>query len=301
MEAEGTLETLRDRFLLHLERERRASPHTVAAYARDTQRFVALCRSARIRHERLHHAETLERFSHALRKEGLGESSIARKLCAVRAFLRFLYRHGDLDEPPMKSESGRRVHRRLPSYLTLVEMNALLAQPDTSTPVGLRDRCILEMLFATGLRVSELLGLTVEDASQPEPLIRVTGKRGKERIVPYGRAAAAWLERYLLEGRPALTAKRANAALFLNMRGKPLSRSGLWRLLHGYARAAGITKPLGPHSMRHSFAVHLLSGGADLRVVQELLGHADISTTQIYTHVTNERLREIHRRCHPRG
>jgi integrase/recombinase XerD len=301
MEAEDTLEVLRDRFLVHLERERRASPHTVAAYARDTQRFLSLCRSAQIRFERLHHAETIERFSHALRKERLGEASIARKVCAVRAFLRFLYRHGDLDEPPMKNEGGRRMHRRLPSYLSLDEMRELLAQPDTSTPVGLRDRCMLELLFATGLRVSELLGLTVEDVTQPDPLIRVTGKRGKERIVPYGRAAEAWLQRYLSEGRPQLVGKRTIAALFLNTRGAPLSRSGLWRLLREYARAAGIAKPLGPHSMRHSFAVHLLSGGADLRVVQELLGHADISTTQIYTHVTNERLREIHRRCHPRG
>ena len=193
------------------------------------------------------------------------------------------------------------MYRRLPCYLSLEEMRKLLAQPDTSTPVGLRDRCMLELLFATGLRVSELLGLTVEDVTQPEPLIRVIGKRGKERIVPYGRSAEAWLQRYLAEGRGALASKRTTSALFLNTRGEQLSRSGLWRLLHDYARAAGIAKGLGPHSMRHSFAVHLLFGGADLRVVQELLGHADISTTQIYTHVTNERLREIHRRCHPRG
>jgi integrase/recombinase XerD len=292
---------LRDQFLAHLARERRASAHTVEAYARDTERFLRFATSARVPLERFHEAETLERFSVALRKQSLAEVSIARKLCAVRAFLRFLYRRGVLAQMPVREAQSARVRRRLPSFLSETEVRRLLRQPDTSTPLGVRDRCILELLYASGLRVSELLDLDVQDVQGPEPLLRVVGKRGRERLAPYGRAADAWLRRYLEEARPKLVGSPRHDKLFLNSRGGPLGRVGLWQRLTGYAGSAGITKKLSPHTLRHSFAVHLIAGGADLRVVQELLGHADISTTQIYTQVTNERLREVYKKSHPRA
>lgn len=289
----------RDQFLAHLARERRASPHTVDAYARDTLRFIEFLERAAV--TRLTEAETLERFSHSLRKANLAEVSIARKLCAARAFLKFLYRRGALDQMPAPGAQAARVRRRLPTYLSQSEVRRLLLQPDVTTALGVRDRCILELLYASGLRVSELLDLDAREAEISEMILRVVGKRGKERLAPYGQSARRWLDRYLREARPKLVGKTRCDRLFLNVRGGRLSRVGLWQRLTQYAALAGITKNLSPHTLRHSFAVHLLEGGADLRVVQELLGHADISTTQIYTQVTDERLREVYRRSHPRA
>lgn len=290
---------MREQFLAYLARERRASHHTVSAYARDTARFLRFLSYAEVTN--LLDPETTDRFSYALRKESLAEVSIARKLCAVRAFVKFLYRRGELDDLPAPSAQRAKVRRRLPNYLSQNEVRRLLLQPDVTTPLGIRDRCILELLYAAGLRVSELLDLDVREAEMPETLLRVVGKRGKERIAPYGKAARHWLDRYLLESRPKLLGRFRTESLFLNARGGKLSRVGLWKRLQEYAAKAEITKKLGPHTMRHSFAVHLLAGGADLRVVQELLGHADISTTQIYTQVSDERLREVYRKAHPRA
>ncbi len=317
---ETQIDLLREQFLSHLARERRASEHTVSAYARDTDVFLKFIVSAKIDQSVLFEADTLERFSHSLRRANLADVSIARKLCAVRAFLKFLYRRGALSEPPIREAQSSRIHRRLPNHLSTTEVKRLLMQPDTTTPLGIRDRCMLELLYASGLRVSELLDIDIDDLRGADCLLRVIGKRGKERLVPYGKAAETWLQRYVEESRPVLlkapksspggeekaviVAKRIGAQstkLFLNVHGRPLSRVGLWQRLSQYAEMAGITKKLSPHTLRHSFAVHLLAGGADLRVVQELLGHADISTTQIYTQVSDERLREVYKKAHPRA
>jgi integrase/recombinase XerD len=300
-DADAGWDPLREQFLLHLALERRASIHTVDAYARDTATFLGFVDGAGIPKERLTEAETMERFSHSLRKRSLAEVTIARKLCAVRAFLKFLYRRGVLEETPVPTVQSARVRRRLPSFLSEAEVRRLLLQPDLTTPLGIRDRCILEMLYATGLRVSEILDLEVSEVRGPDPLLRVVGKRGRERLVPYGRAAENWLARYLEEARPRIVGRKRCENVFLNARGARLSRVGLWTRLAEYATGAGILKKLSPHTLRHSFAVHLLAGGADLRVVQELLGHADISTTQIYTHVDRSHLREEYLSTHPRA
>ena len=224
-----------------------------------------------------------------------------RRLSVMRRLYRWALREGLVEADPTRRLATAKAPPRFPRTLTEAQVEALLAAPDTESVLGLRDRAMLELLYATGLRVSELVGVKMSELSSAEGLVRVTGKGQKERVVPIGEEARLWLERYSAKARPALLGGRAADALFVTRRGEPMSRQMFWKLVRRYAIQADIRAPLSPHGLRHAFATHLLNHGADLRVVQMLLGHADISTTQIYTHVARERLQALHQRHHPRG
>ncbi len=227
--------------------------------------------------------------------------SVARRLSTLRRFFRYLVREQRLDQDPTSLVEGPQLGRPLPDSLTEAEVESLLAAPDITTPLGSRDRTMLELLYATGLRVSELVGLSLAQVSLQQGILRVTGKGSKERLVPFGEDATEWLEAYLTDTRQLLLRGHVSPALFITRRGGGMTRQAFWYLIKRHARLAGIRKDLSPHTLRHAFATHLLNHGADLRVVQMLLGHRDISTTQIYTHVARERLRQLHAQHHPRG
>ncbi len=291
-----------DPFLEFLAQERQVSAHTVSAYAVDLAQFVEYLRHSKRDDPYEWDATLWEGYIYFLRRRGMSEKSIARKLSAVRTFLKYLHRRGVLEQEPPEMLDVPKVHRTLPDTLTASEVRRLVMAPDLTTPHGLRDRTMIEMLYTTGMRVSELLGLTLDQLDLREAFVRVWGKRARERVLPLTEQTVYWLQRYIGEARPQLVApKKPNRTLFLNDRGGALSRVAFWGKIKAYAEQAGITKNISPHTLRHSFAVHLLNGGADLRTVQELLGHADIATTQIYTQVSVERLREVYNKSHPRG
>jgi integrase/recombinase XerD len=224
-----------------------------------------------------------------------------RKLAAIRGFYKYLLREARLEENPLARVQIARTWMRLPGTLSREEMETLLGQPAEATPAGIRDRAILELLYASGIRVSELATLTLNRVNRQMGFLVTVGKGRKERIVPVGRSALQWLARYIEQARPVFLKKRTSSVLFLNRSGEGFTRQGLWKLIKKYARMANLERKVHPHTFRHSFATHLLEGGADLRSVQVMLGHADIATTQIYTHVTRDRLKEIHKKFHPRG
>jgi integrase/recombinase XerD len=286
-------------YLDHLRVERGLSPRTLEAYEHDLKHLQAFAERRRTSAPRLGQAQ-LAAFVQSLRGEGLAPRSVARVVHGVRGFYRFLMREGRLDRDPMENLKAPRAFKALPRYLTPAQVEALLAAPDTSRPLGVRDRAILEVLYATGLRVSELVGLRRTEVDLELGLVRAFGKGRKERLVPVGRVAAQWVVKYE-KVRQRLVEGRADAPLFVNNRGGRLSRMGLWGIVRRHAVAAGVERVLTPHVLRHSFASHLLERGADLRSLQAMLGHADISTTQIYTHVTRERLRQIYDQFHPRA
>jgi integrase/recombinase XerD len=232
---------------------------------------------------------------------GTRATTANRRLAVLRRFYRWAVRDGLVAQDPTVRLKGAKVPPRFPKTLSEAQVESLLAAPDVQTPLGLRDRAMLELLYATGLRVSELVAMTMLNVSLQEGLVRVIGKGSKERIVPLGEEARRWIERYLAEGRPAMLDGRVADALFVTQRGGGMTRQMFWVLVKRYAVRAGIEAPLSPHGLRHAFATHLLNHGADLRVVQLLLGHADISTTQIYTHVARARLKSLHAQHHPRG
>jgi len=232
---------------------------------------------------------------------GLSARSVARHITTLRNFYRFLIQEGQLDRDPTEFLAQPKQWATLPKYLNVGEVDKLVGAPPLDKPSGLRDRAMLELLYATGLRVSELCRLEISAVERAMGLLRVTGKGNKQRIVPFGDAAGASIDQYLGDGRPRLLKGRASRFLFVTARGSAMTRQTFWRLLRGYGRRAGISRPLTPHVIRHSFATHLVEGGADLRSVQIMLGHADISTTQVYTHVARNRLREIVDRHHPRA
>jgi integrase/recombinase XerD len=227
--------------------------------------------------------------------------TMARRLSSLRQFFLYLLREGHRHDNPVTDIRGPRTGRTLPHTLTEAEVERLLAAPDAEQAAGLRDRAMLELLYATGLRVSELVELTLSAVNLRQGVVRVTGKGSKDRLVPMGEEAMVWLERFLVDGRPALVRGRNSEVLFPSPRGGALTRQAFWYAIRRHAKRAGITKPLSPHGLRHAFATHLLNHGADLRVVQMLLGHSDISTTQIYTHVAQARLKALHAEHHPRG
>ena len=233
--------------------------------------------------------------------QGMKARSSARLLSSVRRLYRHLLLTGAVEVDPSYGIDSPKLGRPLPKSLAETEVEALLAAPDTARPLGIRDRAMLELMYASGLRVSELVALAVARINLGQGVVRVLGKGGKERLVPLGEEALAWVERYLHEARPALLGGRSHEALFVTQRGEGMTRQAFWYLIKRYASAAGIRAPLSPHSLRHAFATHLLNHGADLRVLQLLLGHSDLSTTQIYTHVARERLKALHARHHPRG
>lgn len=233
--------------------------------------------------------------------DGLKATTAARRLSGIRRFYRFLLREGLIEVDPTLRIDGPKLPRRLPDTLTEADVEALLAEPDPEVPVEQRDRAMLEILYGCGLRVSELTGLMVDQVNLRQGVIRVFGKGGKERLVPLGEEAVDWLLRYLREARPELLRGKVSDALFPGNRGTCMTRQAFWYRIKHYAARSGVTRPLSPHTLRHAFATHLLNHGADLRVVQMLLGHSDLSTTQIYTHVARQRLQELHQTHHPRG
>ena len=297
-----------ERFLDHLTVERGLSRNTVDAYRRDLTRYAAFVRRRSFDDPALAGEPEISAFvadlssSEYLPGKRYRASSVARALAAVRSFHRFLVREGDTDADPAEGVTRPKVPRTLPRPLTVDEVAALVAAPaDDGTPVALRDRAILETLYGAGLRISELVGLDVDDVDLEEGSVRAVGKGSRERVVPVGRYGITALEAYLVRGRPSLARPRTRGALFLNQRGGRLTRQGCTNIVKAMARRAGIRKRVTPHMLRHSFATHLLEGGADVRVVQELLGHASVATTQIYTLVTGERLREVYFEAHPRA
>lgn len=233
--------------------------------------------------------------------QGAKPRSVARLLTSLRRFYRYHVREGRLPEDPTRDVESPRLGRPLPGGLSEGEVERLMAAPNPETPLGLRDRCMLEVLYGTGLRVSELVGLSLSQLSLQQGLVRVLGKGGRERLVPLGEEALAWLQQWLEEGRPGLLGRRVSDAAFVSGRGEGLTRQAFWYRVKKYAQAVGITRSISPHTLRHAFATHLLNHGADLRVVQLLLGHSDLSTTQIYTHVARQRLQRMHAEHHPRG
>jgi integrase/recombinase XerD len=290
---------LRD-YLDHLRVERGLSENTLEAYGRDLGKLLEFARAKRQPLLALRQRDLTE-FVGRLRELGLGPRSQARAIHAVRGFYRYGVREGLIDADPMENLRAPRAFRALPRYLTPTQVEALLEAPDLERPLGLRDRAILELMYATGLRVSEVIGLRAEGLDMDLGIVRVMGKGQKERLVPLGSVARRWIARYVGGSRERLTRGRPTPTLFVNHRGGRLSRMGLWGIVRRHAVTAGVERILTPHVLRHSFASHLLERGADLRSLQAMLGHADISTTQIYTHVTRERLRKLYDQFHPRA
>jgi integrase/recombinase XerD len=290
-------------FLMHVRVEKGLSSNTISAYKRDLQKFDEFARKRKLTLETVGRDDLVD-FLAGLYRLKLESRTVARQLVTLRNFFRFAQIQELIPEDPSINLESPKIRRHLPGYLRLEEVEKLLEQPDSKTPMGLRDRAMLEVLYSTGLRVSELTGLAVNDLDTKVGCIRCIGKGDKERIVPVGKKALGIVDKYLREGRPQLlrNAKATSGpALFINRRGAALSRVGVWKILSAYGRRAGLRVALTPHMLRHSFATHLLEGGADLRSVQLMLGHADISTTQIYTHVVEERLKQIYKAHHPRA
>ena len=294
-------DALIDRFCDHLWLEDGLADLTLAAYRRDLKTFGAWLEKER---------------SHALNAAAAGDieaylawrfatfaqpRSAARYTSALKRFYRYLLRENLIAFDPTLNLDSPKLPRSLPKTLTETDVERLLDSADTATPLGLRDRAMLETLYATGLRVSELVGLKLTAVNLSDGVLRVTGKGNKDRLVPLGEEAVTWLRRYLAESRPLLLERQLSDAVFVTARGGGMTRQAFWYLIKRHARTAGITRPLSPHTLRHAFATHLLNHGADLRVVQMLLGHSDISTTQIYTHVARERMKQLHAQHHPRG
>lgn len=289
-----------DAFLEHLVVERGLAQNSLEAYRRDLTRYTGYLTARRKSVTALDRAE-VPRYLLALREAQLSPRSVARHLSAIRQYHRFLVREGLAAEDPTSHLEAPRPWRRLPGVLSSEEVSRLLAAGETTTPRGLRDRAMLELMYASGLRVSELVGLRLADLDLTVGIVRVLGKGDKERLVPLGEVAAESLRAYLTRGRPELERRRASPHLFLGRHGRCLTRQTFWQLMKRQAAAAGITKRVTPHSLRHSFATHLVERGADLRSVQLMLGHADISTTQIYTHLSRAHLKAIYDKYHPRA
>jgi integrase/recombinase XerD len=277
------------------------SENTVEAYLRDLQRLAEFAAAKGVRDPGRVTRALLRDFIYLLKDMGLSAATIRREVSAVRTYYGFLLGEGRIAADPSERLESPRRGRVLPDTLTVREVEALLAAPDVDHPLAWRDRALLELGYGAGMRVSELCGLGITDLLLTEGLVRVFGKGSKERLVPIGRAVIGAVSVYLHQLRPELDRGTSGGRVLLNARGRPLSRVGAWGIVKQAARRAGITKRVTPHTLRHSFATHLLEGGADLRAVQEMLGHADLSTTQIYTHVAQERLKALHRKHHPRG
>ena len=288
-------------FTDHLTIERGLSPNTVEAYSRDLAQFSSYAKEHGISSLGNVSDSTVQGFLDGLREAAMSPNSIGRKLSAIRTFAGFACREGLVDRDFTSEFESMKGSKRLPGVLTVEEVAAILSQPDTSTHPGLRDKAMLETLYASGLRVSELINLRLSDVNASVGFLRCFGKGSKERVVPLGHVAIHCIEQYTARSRPVYARSGSSEYLFLTNRGRKMSRVGFWKIIKKYAATAGISKNITPHTLRHSFATHLLQGGADLRSIQEMLGHADIATTQIYTHVSRDKLKEIYRESHPRA
>jgi integrase/recombinase XerD len=289
---------LADQFINYLRVERGLADNTIRSYTHDLTRFFRFLEHRNVSCLRVEKDHIIEYIK--LLNTLLSARSIARSLSTLKMFYRFLISEGRIKESPVRLLESVKLPSRLPQILTHQEVDLLLAQPDPSTILGMRDRAMLELLYATGLRVSELTGLNLANINLDAGYVRTVGKGAKERIIPMGEKAREALQIYISEGRPGLLKGKNLSRIFVNRRGQPISRQGFWKIIKKYGIMAGIKKKITPHRLRHSFATHLLEGGADLRSVQVMLGHADISTTQIYTQVSRSRLKQVHEKYHPR-
>jgi integrase/recombinase XerD len=292
-------------FLAYLEFERGLSRNTLEAYRADLLQFGAYLRAQRQDALSVTHAELVgflsELASGTPARPPVAAATLQRKTACLRSFYRHLRREGAITHDPTAQLHGPRKTQKLPEVLSRDEVARLLRAPEGSSPAALRDRALLELLYACGLRASEAIGLALEDVSLEDTFLRARGKGSKERLVPIGREAVAALRSYLSRSRPLLVGLRPERHLFVNLRGGGLSRQGLYKIVQGHARSVGLSERMSPHTLRHTFATHLLAGGCDLRTLQEMLGHADIATTQLYTHLSTERLRDVYFDAHPRA
>lgn len=288
-----------NRYVSYLEVEKNASPYTVRNYSSDLIDFLNFLRDKGVNSLKEVDRHILRDYLSRLTDRGIVKASLARKLSAIRSFYRYLMREGILSQNPLEGTSSPKQDKRLPSFLTIEEVKRLLSAPDLSTPQGLRNRALIELIYASGLRVSELAKLNLEQLDLDSREIRVWGKGSKERVALMGKPAASALASYLKEGRPKLLGQKKSSALFINRQGERLIERRVQKIIEECAKGAGIGKRVYPHLLRHSFATHLLDGGADLRVVQELLGHSSLSSTQVYTHVTRSQAKKIYLKAHP--
>ncbi len=292
------MEALVREFTEYLFVEKRHSPHTVDGYRRDIERFVSFRTGTSLKSDT---PADIREFLLSLHERGLSSRSIARALSSLKSFFKYLVEEGLILENPMATLETPKIWRKLPGTLSLNEVESLLNQPDVETPLGHRDKTMLEVLYATGLRVSELISLKLNDLNLEVGYLRSLGKGGKERVVPLGEVAQSYVKAYLEQTRPGFLKGKSHPALFISRRKNSMTRQAFWKIVKQYVRKAGISIPVSPHTLRHAFATHLLERGADLRSVQQMLGHSDISTTQIYTHVVQKRMREVFDECHPRS
>ena len=289
-------------YLTFLRFEKNLSENSIQAYQQDLSRYIAFLDSQDIQRAVQIRDRHVRRLLQMLSELGLSASSLARNLSAIRSFHKFLLMEEALDFDPCENVDGPKIRRYLPDVLSFPEIEKILTSIKIDQPGGIRDRAMIELLYASGLRISELLNLPIREIYFKEGFVRILGKGSKERLVPASDRALQWIRRYLDQARPALDRQRSSRGItFLNARGKPLSRMGFWKILQAQVRNSGIKKEVHPHTFRHSFATHLLEGGADLRAVQEMLGHADISTTQIYTHLDRTYLKQVYQEFHPRA
>ncbi len=289
-------------YLAHLKLEKNLAENTVSSYKNDLSSFIRFLEEQKINDPSKVESRVIIEFFTNLEKVGLTSSSAARYFSSLKGFLNFLLANNYTKNNPIEKVDPPKLAKNLPGVLSFPEIEKILSLPITDETLGIRDKTILEVFYACGLRISELISLKISDLFLNEEMIRVFGKGSKERIVPIGSSAINWINEYLTKSRPLLQKKmQSENYLFLNNRGSKLSRMGVWKIVDKYIKESGIEKPAHPHTFRHSFATHLIEGGADLRSVQEMLGHADISTTQIYTHIDREFIKQVHKQFHPRG
>ncbi len=289
-------------YLSYLKLEKNLSENTILSYKNDLSSFIRFLEEYEIDDPSNIDAKIIVLFFTKLEKLGLTSSSAARYFSSIKGFLNYLFANNYIPSSPIEKVNPPKLTKTLPGVLSIAEVELILSLPDTKEILGIRDKAILEVFYACGLRISELIALKISDLFLDEEMIRVFGKGSKERIVPIGSSAINCVQVYLTKSRPLLQKKmKSENFVFLNSRGAKLSRMGVWKIVMKYVKSSGIKKPIHPHTFRHSFATHLIEGGADLRSVQEMLGHADISTTQIYTHIDREFIKQVHKQFHPRG
>lgn len=295
------MDKLIEEYLSYLLVEKGLAENTLESYHRDLRKFKVYLEGRNELDITKVSRQAIIQYLWELGKKGMATTSISRNLAAIKSFFNFLLQERYIEKNPTANLESPRLEKQLPQILSIEEVDRLLEQPDCATPTGLRDKAMLEVLYATGLRVSELTSLNINDVNLDLAFLRCWGKGQKERIVPLGKFAVENITAYLEKGRNKLCKDSENVALFINFYGKRITRQGFWKIIKKYSRQAGLKKDITPHTLRHSFATHLLENGADLRSVQEMLGHADISTTQIYTHITKSRLKQVYDRTHPRA
>lgn len=295
------MESYVNEFINYLAVERGLAQNTLESYGRDLRQFETYLQNSQMEFLKNSNRNTILAYLTSLQSKGRAVSTISRNLAAIKSFYQYLVRERYLDKDPAANLESPKLEKKLPKILSIAEVEELLKQPNGSMPAGLRDKAMLELLYATGIRVSELISLNISDVNLDMGYIKCYGKGAKERIVPLGSIAVKCVQEYIHKGRNKLVRTYDEPALFVNHHGNRLTRQGFWKIIKKYAQEANITKDITPHTLRHSFAAHLLENGADLRSVQEMLGHADISTTQIYTHVTKNHLKEVYDKAHPRA